>query len=71
MINFDYDESMFAQLASLINSNDIMDLHRGIIGLRKLLASEINPPIQEVIDAGLIQKALEFIRQNEYPQLKL
>lgn len=38
----------------MATSEDIMKKHYGMIGLRKLLAVEDNPPIQEVIDAGIV-----------------
>lgn len=57
MINFDYDDSMFQQLVPLLYGADVLAIHRGIIGIRKILASEADPPVQEFIDAGLIQKS--------------
>lgn len=62
---------MFDKLVSLVFGVDVLEMHRGIIGLRKLLASDNEPPVQAFIDAGLIQKSFEFINQKEFPQLKL
>lgn len=57
MINYDYDISMFEHLAGLVFGADVLGIHRGIIGLRKLLAGDSNPPVQDFIDRGLINKA--------------
>ena len=71
MIDYEYDNSMFQKLVALVYGADILEIHRGIIGLRKLLAGDHEPPVQAFIDAGLIQKSFEFIDQKEFPQLKL
>ena len=42
-----------------------------MIGLRKLLAVEDHPPIQPVIDAGMVPIFMQLAQQNQYPQLKL
>lgn len=71
MIDFEYDISMFEKLVAMVYGVDVLEMHRGMIGLRKLLASDYEPPIQQFIDAGLIQKSFELINQKEFPQLKL
>ena len=43
----------------------------GVIGLRKLLSIEENPPIQAVIDANLIGKFIEFMGRSDQPSLQL
>ncbi len=42
-----------------------------MIGIRKILSVQQDPPIQEIIDAGLVPKMIEFVKQSEYPQLQL
>ena len=48
-----------------------MKQHQGIIGVRKILSVLNNPPIQIVIDAGLVPRMIEYVRQTAYPQLQL
>ena len=57
MIDFEYDNSMFDKLVGLAFGADVLEMHRGIIGLRKLLANDYEPPVQRFIDAGMIQKS--------------
>lgn len=54
-----------------MSSQDIYQKHYAIIGIRKLLAIEVDPPIQNVIDQGLIPTFMELAKQNTFPQLKL
>lgn len=42
-----------------------------MIGVRKILSIAEAPPIQAVIDAGLVPKMIEYVKQQEYPQLQL
>lgn len=54
-----------------MTSDDILRQHYGLIGIRKILSIAENPPIQPVIDAGLVPKMIDYIKQEEYPQLQL
>lgn len=45
--------------------------HYGLIGLRKLVSVEQNPPIQLIIDSGLVPKLIKYVQQEEYSQLQL
>ena len=63
------------QLADLIayikEGSNILNQHQGIIGIRKLLGIPDTPMIQTVIDAGLVQIMIKYIKQRKYPQLQL
>ncbi|GER33339.1 importin subunit alpha [Striga asiatica] len=37
---------------------------------RKLLSIELSPPIQEVIEAGVVPRFVEFLMREEFPQLQ-
>jgi len=65
-----YTFSNFSQLVEDINSKDRFSQYRGIIGIRKLLANE-GPPIQSVIDAGLVPRLIEFMKIEDEPDLQL
>jgi hypothetical protein len=61
----------FTDLINYISDSNILNQHNGMIGVRKILSIAENPPIQAVIDAGLVPKMIEYIKQQEYPQLQL
>jgi importin subunit alpha-1 len=62
---------VFGDLIASINNPDVIKQHYGIIGVRKILSIADCPPIQAVIDAGLVPKMIEYVKQQEYPQLQL
>lgn len=62
---------IFADLIAAINDQNILKQHYGMIGVRKILSVAENPPIQAVIDAGLVPRMIEYVKQSEYPQLQL
>jgi importin subunit alpha-6/7 len=62
---------IFSELNAAINEGNIVNQHYGMIGIRKILSIAENPPIQAVIDAGLIPKMIAYVKQTEYPQLQL
>jgi hypothetical protein len=53
-INQKYTVDQFAELVSNIHSESIEAKHRGVIGMRKIISVDYEPPIQQVIDAQLI-----------------
>jgi importin subunit alpha-1 len=66
-----YVMTQFNELVQHILSQDIIKQHYGLIGIRKILSVADNPPIQSVIDAGLVPRMIEYVKQTEYPQLQL
>eukprot|EP00331_Platyophrya_macrostoma_P023919 CAMPEP_0176442708 /NCGR_PEP_ID=MMETSP0127-20121128/21986_1 /TAXON_ID=938130 /ORGANISM="Platyophrya macrostoma, Strain WH" /LENGTH=404 /DNA_ID=CAMNT_0017827793 /DNA_START=236 /DNA_END=1447 /DNA_ORIENTATION=+ len=46
-------------------------MHSGIIALRKVLSIESEPPIQEVIDTGIVPLLKDFLLEDQEPQLQL
>ena len=62
---------VFPELISAFSDQDILRQHFGMIGVRKILSIADSPPIQAVIDAGLVPKMIEYIKQQDYPQLQL
>ncbi|CAD8048029.1 unnamed protein product [Paramecium sonneborni] len=61
----------FPDLIKKIYSQDVVQLHYGITGLRKMLSVESGAPIQQVIDANLVPKLIEIIQKEQIPQLIL
>ncbi len=47
-----------------INSENTLQKHYGLIGLRKLLSIEKNIPIQPTIDSGLVPKIIHMAKQT-------
>ena len=45
---------MLPDLIKLAGSHNIMEKHRGVIGIRKIISTEVEAPIQQIIDAGLV-----------------
>jgi importin subunit alpha-6/7 len=62
---------VFPDLISSISDPDPIKQHYGMIGVRKILSIAEAPPIQAVIDAGLVPKMIEYVKQQEFPQLQL
>lgn len=54
----------FSDLIAAINDQDIMRQHYGMIGVRKILSIAESPPIQAVIDAGLVPQMIEYVKQQ-------
>jgi len=48
-------------------SNDKDQVLEGLIGIRKLLSIANNPPIQQVVDSGIVPKILSFMSLSESP----
>lgn len=68
--------STFVDLASIpsllttIMQNDPQSQFQACQQFRKLLSIERNPPIQEVIDAKVVPRLVEFLKDNSRPDLQ-
>lgn len=60
----------FFDLVNMVFNHDIINQHHGIIGIRKIISTD-KKSIQTIIDAGLVPKMLDHVRQDNYPQLQL
>ena len=49
---------IFHELVNSLNDPNIIMQHQGLIGIRKILSIAENPPIQAVIDAGLVPRMI-------------
>ena len=59
-----YKQEDFTQYVAAIYDNDIIQQHYGAFGIRKLLSRPRNPPIQIVIDSGLVPKFIKYAQQT-------
>ena len=62
---------VFPDLIAAFSDNDIIRQHFAMIGVRKILSIADAPPIQAVIDAGLVPRMIEYVKQQDFPQLQL
>lgn len=53
----------FGKLLQCITEGDIIKQHYGLIGIRKILSIAENPPIQAIIDAGLVPRMIDYVKQ--------
>ena len=60
----------FPKIIESINSQDKFKQHYGAIGLKKILSVD-NPPIQPVIDVGLIPKLLHLMQNENETRLQV
>jgi hypothetical protein len=44
----------FSNLIKDMKDSNVLNQLRGMIGIRKIVSVRENPPIQEVVDAGLV-----------------
>jgi len=62
-------ESLPAMVAG-VQSGEYQKQLEATTAFRKLLSIERNPPIQQVIDAGVVPYLVNFLRHQEYPSLQ-
>jgi len=53
-----------------INSNNIQSQYEKTMQVRKMLSIEMNPPIQPIIDAGIVPKLVSFLTCSDNPGLQ-
>ena len=61
---------MLPELINDISHTDILQQHKGIIGLRKLLSNLDPLPIKQIKYSKIIPRIIQLLRQEEYPQLQ-
>jgi len=57
-------------LIEYVNSSDVIKMHIGVHGVRKIL-SKNEPPIQTVIDNDLVSPLINYMKKQEYPRLQV
>ncbi|KAH7676484.1 Importin subunit alpha protein [Dioscorea alata] len=62
-------ESLPAMVAGVYSDDSTMQLE-ATTQFRKLLSIERSPPIEEVIQSGVVPKFVEFLMREDYPQLQ-
>ncbi|KAL3668431.1 hypothetical protein V7S43_006518 [Phytophthora oleae] len=58
------------KIAARIQSLDRMEQSNAVSKLRRLLSLETNPPIQEVIDLGVVPLLVVFLTQHDRPEMQ-
>ncbi|KAG6598017.1 Importin alpha-2 subunit [Phytophthora cinnamomi] len=58
------------KIAAMIQSLDPMEQSNAVSKLRRLLSLENNPPIQEVINLGVVPLLVEFLKQHDRPEVQ-
>ncbi|CAH8254759.1 unnamed protein product [Arabidopsis lyrata] len=72
-IDFDFGFGKLESLPSMVGgvwSDDRSLQLEATTQFRKLLSIERNPPIEEVIQAGVVPRFVEFLTREDYPQLQ-
>ncbi|KAL7112567.1 hypothetical protein ACP275_04G010200 [Erythranthe tilingii] len=62
-------ESLPAMIAGVWSADAALQLE-ATTQFRKLLSIERNPPIEEVIQSGVVPRFVEFLARDDYPQLQ-
>ena len=61
---------MLPDLIKIAREKDIIRVHYAIIGI-KTINSVAHPPIQHIIDSGIVPFLIQQAKQHEYPQLQM
>merc|ERR1719487_1477696 len=70
MMNPNCTPQQLQQLHQAVHSQDPQVQFNGTQQFRKLLSIEQNPPIQEVIEVGVVPRFVEFLKAINYPELQ-
>ncbi|KAL2507586.1 Importin subunit alpha-1 [Forsythia ovata] len=62
-------ESLPEMIAGVWSNDGVLELE-ATTQFRKLLSIERNPPIEEVIQSGVVPRFVEFLARDDYPQLQ-
>ncbi|CAA2993628.1 importin subunit alpha [Olea europaea subsp. europaea] len=62
-------ESLLEMITGVWSNDGTLQL-KATTQFRKLLLSERNLPIEEVIQSGVVPRFVEFLARNDYPQLQ-
>ena len=62
--------AMLPQYVQGVKSNDPKAQFEATMAFRKLLSVEKNPPIQEVINSGVVPRFVEFMKKTDKPPLQ-
>ena len=66
LVNEEITIKDFSKIINLFHSQNIDDKFKGLIGLRKLLSIESNPPIQEIIDLNIVPELISLLDNPLY-----
>jgi hypothetical protein len=58
------------QLVEMVKHDDHNAQLEATTAIRKLLSKEQNPPIQEVIESGILQRLVEFLKRSNEPTIQ-
>jgi importin subunit alpha-1 len=58
------------ELVKMVNSDNEQDQFLATLNFRKLLSIERNPPIQQIIESGVVPKFIQFLLAHHNPNLQ-
>ncbi len=65
-----FEESSLPTLVQKLRSNEQEEYHYGLIGIRKVLCREADPPIQAVIDSGVVPRLIQLTSLSFPPKVQ-
>ena len=66
-----FDDSQTSYLIESMKSADLAWQYFGVIGLRKVLCNEKSPPIDHILDSGVVPKLIEIMRTSKELEIQL